>query len=306
MRNFFLIGWTTFLFSCSSINEKNTTIENVKEPVVTTAKEKHLVKYKLPELPDELFFAGEKIPLEKEEVRNKLMRELIIHSNRHSKTLIMLKEINYWEDYIKQILTKNNVSEDFFYLAIAESELDNNIESPAKAMGMWQLMEATAKEYGLIINKEIDERRNPEKATKAACDYLKEAKSKFGSWSSAAASYNRGMNGLRNALMEQKVESIYDLYLNRETSRYMYRILSLKLILENPLKYGFDVKEIETNRPVSFEKVLLPKGEYNTVDLAKQNNVTFAELKKYNPWLVDVKSYKLKNDFDSLFICLPK
>lgn len=304
MQNLFLIGLTILLFSCSSINENNLETKSLNKKAI--AKQATPIKYKLPELPQELFFAGEKIPLEKEEVKNKLMRELIIHSNRHSKTLIMLKEINYWEGYIKQILKENNVSEDFFYLAIAESELDNNIESPAKAMGMWQLMEATAKEYGLIINQEIDERRNPEKATVVACDYLKDAKTKFGSWSSAAASYNRGMNGLNNALTEQKVDNIYDLYLNNETSRYIYRILSLKLILENPQKYGFDVKKEETNSAISFEKVLLPKGEYNTVDLAKQNNVTFAELKKYNPWLVDVKSYKLKNDFDSLFICLPK
>ena len=219
--------------------------------------------------------------------------------------MILLREKNYWEDYIKQILTENDIPKDFFYLAIAESELDNNIMSPAKAVGMWQLMSQTAKEYGLTINKQIDERRNPKKATEVACDYLKDAKAKFGSWSSATASYNRGMTGLNNALVKQKVKSVYDLYLNQETSRYLYRILSLKLLFENPEKYGFEVAENEIVSPITIKEIILPKGSYNTVDLAREYGLTFSELKKYNPWLVDVKKYELQNKQDSLLINLP-
>ena len=171
---------------------------------------------------------------------------------------------------------------------------------------MWQIMGQTGKEYGLTINKQIDQRRDPEKATKVACDYLKKAKGKFGTWSSASASYNRGMNGLNNALTKQNVKTIYDLYLNQETSRYFYRILSLKLLFENPGRYGFDVKEEEMIKPISLKDIIIPKGKYNTVELAKKNGLTFSELKKYNPWLIDLRTYELKNADDSLILKLPK
>lgn len=301
--------FSILLISCSDFKEREqiTSVNNEAEEISDSDSLISVDKgvYKLPVLPKELFFAGEKIPLDNEEVKTKLMRELIINSNRHSKTLILLREKNYWESHIKGILTENNVPEDFFYLAIAESELDNDILSPVKAAGMWQLMKATAREYGMIVNGQIDERRNPDKATKVACEYLKKAKEKFGTWSTATASYNRGMGGIERALKNQKVKSVYDLYLNKETSRYLYRILALKILFENPEIYGFHINDDELVKPIAVKKELLPKGKYSTVDLAKKHNMTFVTLRKYNPWIIDASSYQLNNKSDKLWLTLP-
>lgn len=251
------------------------------------------VKHGLPPVPDSLWFAGEKIPLQKQSVRERLERELIVQTNMHSRTLYMLCKLNRWEKLIKAELEASALSEDFFYLAVAESELNNNITSPARAVGMWQFLKATAKEEGLIVNDQIDERRDPVLATHAAASYLKKAKEQFGSWVMAAASYNRGVNGMKTAIAKQKVQNYFDLYLNEETARYVYRIMAMKIIYSNPEKFGFEVPEDERYDEFSFKLQDVPKGTYNTVDLAKKYGLTYAVLKEYNPWMVDVHNYQL-------------
>ncbi|MEM7163506.1 MAG: lytic transglycosylase domain-containing protein [Bacteroidota bacterium] len=196
-------------------------------------------------IPEEISFAGEEVPLELTDIRERLDRDLMVNTYWQSQTLLLHKRANRWFPVIEPILAKNNVPDDFKYLCVAESALENAV-SPAKAVGFWQFLRETGKSYGLEINDEVDERYNVEKSTEAACKYLNEAFEKYGSWSLAAASYNMGMNGLDKQLSIQKVNSYYDLLLGEETKRYVFRILAMK--------------EVLTNR----EKVLEPKSEWVT------------------------------------------
>ena len=199
-------------------------------------------RIKIYSVPPFFTFAGEKIPLESPDVREKFDKELHINSYLHSSTILLLKRGKRWLPRISDILTKNGIPEDFKYLPVVESGLENAI-SHKKAVGFWQLLSTTARENGLIVNNEIDERYDPIKSTYAAIKYLKKAYGKFNNWVDAAASYNRGMRGYENSMKSQKINHFFNLYLNSETTRYVYRILAIKEIFQNPDKYGFDLEE---------------------------------------------------------------
>ncbi|MBA9078764.1 lytic transglycosylase domain-containing protein [Rufibacter quisquiliarum] len=254
-----------------------------------TASFREATVIRAPKLPARLTFAGEPVPLEVPDVAERLDRELLTNSYLQATTLLGLKRMQRYLPQIKQLLVENDVPEDFVYLALAES-LFSHVTSPAGASGFWQLMPDTARGYGLLVNAEVDERYHLEKATRAACRYLKTAKKKFGTWTNAAASYNRGMAGLDAALKRQRVDSFYDLFLNDETSRYLFRILALKEILGNPEKYGFDLPEAQGYAPHHVRTLTVTSTIPDLPQYALDQGTNYKTLKLYNPW---IKSYKL-------------
>ncbi|GHA80641.1 lytic transglycosylase domain-containing protein [Pontibacter akesuensis] len=255
-------------------------------PTTETTAETNKAGFTSPPLPEALTFAGEVVPLEIPDVAERLDRELLSNSYYHSGTLLGLKRMQRYVPEIKRLLRENDVPEDFIYLALAES-LFGQVTSPAGASGFWQLMPDTARGYGMIVNSEVDERFHVEKATIAACRYLKSAKKRFGTWTNAAASYNRGMGGLDRALEKQGVSSYYDLYLNDETSRYMFRILALKEVLGNPAKYGFHFTPEQGYNPLPTRSVTVTSTISNLPKYALEQGTNYKTLRLYNPWIKD-------------------
>jgi hypothetical protein len=271
----------------------------------------------VPPVPKTLVFAGETVPLEVYWVREALERELISLSYQHSRTLQSIQRAGRYFPLMKPILEKQDVPSDFLYLCMAESNLEN-VVSPAKASGFWQFMEATGKKYGLEISNEVDERYHLEKATQAACQYLKKCKNELGSWALAAAAYNMGETGLKTAINNQHTTNYWDLYLNVETARYLYRILAYKLILENPEQYGVKVCQADIYHRIPCKEMVIDSSIGNLYDYAKLQHVTYRELKTLNPWLRSTKltvaqgkTYRLqlpvtrKQRFDELFMDIP-
>jgi hypothetical protein len=253
------------------------------------------------EIPASVEFAGEKISLENFDVRESLDRELLVNSYFHSQTILYLKKSRRYFHLIEPILKKNNIPDDFKYLSLAESGFQERIISPAGATGLWQLMKKTAIENGLEVNNEIDERYNMEKSTEAACRYLNHSYHQYGSWIMVAASYNAGIGGIKRQTELQDSKNYFDLLLNEETSRYVYRILALKLILENPGKYGFKVTEEEKYPILKCKEITLSGSVLNLAAFAHQHNINYKMLKYFNPWLRQSsfknptkKSYQLK------------
>ncbi len=244
------------------------------------------VNYKLftAEIPSKLVFCNEEVPLKMFYVRESLERELLVNTFWQSNTMLMLKRAYRWFPVIEPILKKNNVPDDFKYLALIESGF-LNVVSPANAAGFWQFVKPTGKKYGLEITKEVDERYHLEKATEAACKFIKTSYGMFNNWTLAAAAYNMGENGVRRSLKAQSVSSYYDLYLNDETSRYVYRILALKLIYSQPVKYGYYLRLKDLYPPIPYNIVTIDSSIINLVDFAKANNITYRILKGFNPWL---------------------
>lgn len=238
-------------------------------------------------IPSELTFMGEQVPLEYFDVRESLDRELLVNANFHSQTLRFLKLAPRYMEIIKPILKADTVPEDFVYLALAESGFNERAASPAGAVGFWQFMKGTAMDYGLEINPQVDERYHIEKATEAACEYLKDSYKKYGSWTLVAASYNAGRNHIDNQLERQKVSSYYDLLLGEETSRYVFRILALKLIMENPKQYGFNVHDDDVYPLWHVKTVTLNGPVASFADFAKEHGTNYKILKMLNPWLRD-------------------
>lgn len=232
----------------------------------------------------DVFFVNEKIPLNDLDVRERFDKELLVNTFWHSNTMLNYKLANKYFAIIDKILLEEGIPLDFRYLAVAESGL-RNVRSPAGASGIWQIMKATGKSYGLVINDEIDERYHLEKSTKTACDYLNEAYKKFGSWTLAAASYNVGMPKLQKRLNEQMVNNYFDLYLNTETARYMYRILAYKMVFENPKKFGLFIEEEDLYEPLEYEIMNMGGSIENLAQFAKDHNTTYKMLKVANPWL---------------------
>lgn len=239
-----------------------------------------------PEIPSEVFLFGERIPLDNFEVYERLDREIIVNSFWHSATILALKRANRWFPVIEPILKANGIPDDFKYLAVAESNLDN-VVSPAGATGFWQFIKSAAIEYGLEVNNEIDERYHVEKSTEAACRYLKDAYNKFGSWTMAAAAYNAGMGGIDKWSGLQKTNNYYNLVLGIETSRYILRIAALKIIMENSQKYGYNLNENDLYKPLKFKEVVLDSSVTDFADYATSLGINYKTLKVYNPWLRD-------------------
>lgn len=238
------------------------------------------------DVPENISFAGEPVPMNIPDVHERLDKELQINTYFHSNTIFLIKRAGRWLPQIEKILKENGVPDDFKYLPLIESNLLNVI-SPKDAVGYWQILKASGKEFGLEITNEVDERYDPLKATEAACKYLQKAYRKFGNWTLVAASYNRGMSGLDRALDNQLVQSYYDLYLNEETSRYVFRILAIKEIVENPLKYGFKInpKHIYQEEPLKYVEVT--ETVKDLVGFARQHNTNYKLIKRHNPWLRD-------------------
>ena len=250
--------------------------------------------------PPRIGFAGEQTPLHLADVQEKLDRELLVNTYWQSQTMLFLKRANRYFPIIEPILKAHGIPEDFKYLALVESGLEP-VVSPAGATGIWQIMKGTGTDYGLEINKVVDERYHLEKATTFACQYLKEAYARFGSWTLAAASYNMGMNGLEQQMRRQNANNYYDLLLNAETGRYLYRLLAIKHIQENPDTYGFTFRKEDLYAPVQTIDVLIDSSIDDLTAFAADHNINYKILKAFNPWLRDTflhpqpgKSYTIK------------
>ncbi len=240
------------------------------------------------EVPKTMSFAGEEVPLQIPDVYERFDRELHINSYMHNSTIFIMKRAARWMPQIEPILKQNGIPDDFKYMAMIESALLNDV-SPRGAVGFWQIMEPAGKELGLEINKQVDERYNPLKATEAACKYLKKAHDKFDSWTLAAASYDRGLTGLNKALENQQVKSYYDLFLNDETSRYIFRLLALKEIMEHPQKYGFNISEKHKYQQEPLRYVEVTDDVSDLVKFSIAQGSSYKHLKRFNPWLRDEK-----------------
>jgi len=235
-------------------------------------------------LPDNAEFANEEAPLGLYYVREGLDRELMVNTYWHSSTLLMLKKSNRYFHIIIPILKKNNIPEDFKYLALIESGL-SNVSSYAGAAGFWQFVPGTAKNFGLEISEQVDERYHLEKATEAACKLLRGSYNKFGSWTLAAAAYNVGEGRISKELERQKASNYYDLYLPDETMRYVYRIIALKLLYEHPTKYGYYIRKKDLYPPVPTYRVTIDSSITNLPVFAKSMKINYRLLKEFNPWL---------------------
>ncbi len=273
-------------------------VPNKNEPEKGNSAKNYTVRP--PEIPDTVYFAGERVPIENFDVRESLDREMLSVAYFHSSTMLNMKRANRVFPVIEQILNENGIPEDFKYMAVAESNLVNAV-SYAGARGVWQFMTSTAKGYGLEVSKEVDERYHLEKSTQAACDYLKRSYKKYKDWPLVAAAYNYGQGNIDRQLERQKEDSYYNLYLNPETARYYYRIIAIKLIFENPEKYGFDIKKEDLFPPVATHTIEVDSSIVDLADFAQSQGTNYKMLKTFNPWLRQNylqnhagKTYKIK------------
>lgn len=286
--------------SCKEQKEKSATHYSTKE------------YNQLPPIPSTMELFGETIDLRDEDIRERLDNELIVNAYLHSSTTLIIKRANRYFPVLDQLLKDEQIPSDFKYLCVIESNLTQAI-SPAGARGFWQFMPETAKEYNLLINQEIDERLDVQKSTLAACVYLKKAHAEFKNWILAAASYNRGMGGVRSDMKSQYTNNYFDTEMNNETGRYVFRIMAMKLILENPKAYGFNIKAADLYPIRNTKTKTINAPIPDLAWWAKNNNVNLKILRKLNPWLLTnsltIKpinyvitlpnpSYKLKNYVD--------
>lgn len=238
-----------------------------------------------PEIPRSVTFAGQTIDLDRVDMYERLDRELTSMAYTHGNTLLLIKRANKFFPLLEPILKRNGVPEDLLYLACIESMLNQRAYSPAKAAGIWQFIPSTARQYGLEVNEWVDERYNIEKETEAACRYLKKAHGMYGNWETAAASYNGGTNRITTELETQLASSAFDLYLVDETSRYMFRILATKLIMENPVKYGFRLTKEQLYQPLKYDIVEVATPIDDWPAWAREHGISYSELREANPWI---------------------
>jgi len=288
-----LLVFAAFFGFCSSLSSDQQVEEIPNDSVLSPV---HWITS--PYIPEKVEFAGEPLPLNHFDVRESLERELIVNMNFHSSTLQYLKRITRYFPVIEPILAVNGIPDDFKYLSLIESDFMNKI-SPKGATGFWQFIKNTATENGLVVNNEVDERYDVEKSTVAACRYLNDAYRAFGNWTMAAASYNMGKSGLSAQVNRQKCDNYYDLLLNEETQRYIYRIAAVKLILNDPQKYGFHVSENERYRPIPYTEVEVTTTVDDWADFAFSHQTNYKMLKYLNPWL---RENKLTNAIRKTYI----
>lgn len=239
-------------------------------------------------LPEGLEFCGERMPLDKIDVRERLDRELLVNTYWQSNSILAHKRAHRWFPVIEPVLKREGVPDDLKYVALSESGLTNTT-SPVGAVGFWQFMKETAIAHGLEVNDEVDERYNVVRATEAACKYLREAKDKYGTWSMAAASYDLGPGGLDKQIGRQKVSDYYSMLLPEETSRYMFRVLALKTILGDPERYGFHLREKDLYEPYRTRAITISGAVEDWADFAAAQGTDYKTIKLLNPWLRDVK-----------------
>lgn len=290
LKNIIILGGVVavsavFINAVQSTNTGQTYNKEVAKVVDSTSFVNDYNVYAL-KIPDGINFAGERAPIEDPDVKERMDRELMVNTYWQSNGLLLIKRANKYFPIIEPILKKHGVPDDLKYIAVIESGLTQAV-SPAGATGFWQLMKGTAREYGLEVNDNVDERYHIAKATEVACEYLKKAKARFGNWTMAAAAYNAGQFGMAKQLERQDVEDYYDVLLGEETGRYVFRILAIKEILSHPKEYGFNFEEedLYTNIPVN-------KVEVDTVvtdfpAFAKKFGINYKILKVHNPWLRD-------------------
>jgi hypothetical protein len=244
------------------------------------------------EVPESMYFAGEKITFDRYDKHERMDRELNSFTYFHSTTLLLFKRANRIFPIIEPILKQQGLPDDLKYLAVIESNLDPRAISSANAVGLWQFLQSTGRQYGLEVSSEVDERYHLEKSTVAACRFLKEAYNKFGSWSAAAMSYNGGQARITKSLADQRAEEALDLWLVEETTRYYYRMLAIKQIFEQPQQYGFILKPSDLYKPMEFKEMNVTTSIPDLASFAQENGITYAQLKDFNSWL---RSTKLTN-----------
>lgn len=252
-----------------------------------------------PGIPMKAMLAGEPVDLDRIDMAERLDRELTSIVYGHSSTSLVLKRANRYFPIIAPILEKNGVPTDFIYLAAIESSLNVRAYSRANAAGLWQFLAATGKQYGLEVNDEIDERYHPEKSTVAACKYLKAGYKKYGHWATVAASYNAGMGRISGALEKQLVDNSYDLYLNEETSRYVFRFLAMKMVLENPRAYGYNLTASQLYQPIECKEEAVSGSVASWSEWAKERGISYAQLREMNPW---IRSTSLTNKANKTYM----
>jgi len=268
-----------FIFATKTNYDKTPTetVENDKNTSET-------YQIKALKIPQNLEFAGERVPIEKEDIRERVDRELLVNTYWQSNGLLLFKRAHKYFPIIEPILKKNGIPNDFKYLAVIESGLQN-VTSPAGAKGFWQIMRNTARENGLEVNNNVDERYHLEKATQVACKYLKDAKEHFGSWTMAAAAYNAGKSGIARKVEQQKVTDYYDLLLAEETKRYIPRMVAVKEILSNPKKYGFIFDEEDLYKLEPIKLIEVDSAITDIAQFSKELGINYKILKLHNPWL---------------------
>lgn len=242
-----------------------------------------------PTVPAQITFCGEFVNLNRYNMYEGMDRELSSFTYLHSTTMLLLKRANRYFPVIEPVLKANGIPDDFKYLAVIESNLDPRAVSPARAVGLWQFMESTAKENKLVISATVDERYNVRLATEAACRYFKTAYARYGNWVAVAASYNAGIGRISTEMSRQKTDSALDLWLVEETSRYMYRIFAIKQIFENPYKYGFVIQAKDLYKPIVCDEITVSRNIPDLAAFALEHNITFADLKRFNTWLKDTR-----------------
>ena len=278
----FMGGVAVCLTACISMGSNDSGKIMEQRPVVASTTMS-------PEIPAAVPFCGKLVDITRYDMRESYDRELSSFTYFHSTTMLLIKRANRYFPVIEPILKANGIPDDFKYLAVIESSLDPRVKSPARAVGMWQLLEGTAKEFGLTITPTVDERCDVAKSTEAACRYLNSAYKKYGDWAAVAAAYNGGMGRISGELTKQDAESSFDLWLVEETTRYVYRIMAIKQIFENPAKYGFVMRARGLYKPIACDEVKVSADIQSLADFAKEHSVTYADLKRFNPWLRDRK-----------------
>ena len=250
--------------------------------------------------PHDLFFCGAKVPLEQQEVRERLEKEVLLALWSRPQVILWLKRASRYFPHIESVLKKEGLPDDLKYLAVVESGLRPHAGSSKGAVGFWQFMRSTGKMNGLRVDSKVDERRNLFKSTKAACLYLKKLNSQFGSWPLAAAAYNMGENGLASEIKMQGAEDYYSLYLPLETQRYVFKIIAAKLIMKNAEKYGFRLSKADLYPVLAFDRVNIDSpAQIPLTVIAKSARVSFKAVKDLNP---EIRGYYLSKGKSSILI----
>lgn len=284
IKNLVFVAFSCFLVNCQQQTSHVSTSENK-----SLAENKSTESFKSPILPDSLHFCETVFPMKRQDIREQFDLEFIKNTYWHSNMILMLKRANRYFPIIEPILKKEGIPDDFKYLALAESGLDPTISSPARAKGTWQFLTETAKQYGLEVSNDVDERMHVEKATLAACHYLQDAYTKFGSWTLAATSYNMGINGLQKSIEAQGSNDYLFMNLNAETNRYIFRIATLKYLINHPETYGFELKKTDLYPPFKIKSIKINQTIENLPNWAKYQGISYRELKFYNPWLISTQ-----------------
>ena len=275
----FLTTSLLFLSVCTSPANSSPAVYEQEEPTTTS--------YSCPQVPEKVEFCGKEIDLTRFDRYERMDRELLAFTYMHSTSIQMIKKANRYFPIVEPILKENGIPDDFKYLMAIESNCNPLARSVAGAAGLWQFMQTTGREYGLEVNKNVDERYHVEKATRAACKYLKDAYAKYNDWVAVAAAYNAGQARIANQLTKQEVDEMLDLYLVEETSRYVYRIIAAKIMFSDPTQFGFKLKATDLYMPIPYKEVEVTTGILNLASWAKEQGTTYALLKNLNPWLRD-------------------